>query len=261
VPGYDGAPIHPPIVTGLQHFLHNGPQLPSVQARIDMVLRDIDAHDRAIVIWVPGTSEYFIKPSFLKAAKRHLPGLGVTMIPYEGTWRLSSSVPDGTAVLAGVIRELRRRGDKRPIVLAGESQGAWIISNVLADPTLAREVARAALWGHPAAAEHQKFGLPGQVREVNNPDDLITMPLDENASKVLESVEQLSRMRVLTGVAGLAQFALQRPEVVGRLATQWMWAVPVVGKSHEDPHNYTKDFWRGARFLAQAIPARRAKKR
>lgn len=240
------------MIVGIGHLLSAAPELPSLAERVRLVLRDIDPADPAIAIWVPGTSEHHIDPQFLNAASKRLPGLHVTMIPYEATWRLSTSVPDGAAVLRGVIEGLRKRGDRRPILLAGESQGAWVISSVMSDRKMAREVTRAAIWGHPAAAP-QHFGRKGTVREVNNPTDVISMSLGGQANSVVHNVEQISRLDIIRGVGGLAGFAVKRPDIVKALVSQWLWAFPVVGRGKVDPHKYSDDFEHGAAFLATGM--------
>ena len=242
------------MLDGPKNLLHDPPALPSVAERVRMVVADLDLSSPALTIWVPGTSEYWIKQRFLDELRMKVPGSHVTMVPYEATWRFSTSVPDGVAVLRGVLDELRRRVPGRPVFLAGESQGAWIISTVLADPAYAAMVTRAALWGHPAAAP-QQFGRPGQVREVNSPGDIVTMELGERPGEVLAAVEQLSRRNFGTGLARLAGYAVQRPDMLVKLLKFWSFALPVIGKGKKNDHDYDDDFANGVLHLLGGLDA------
>jgi hypothetical protein len=164
-------------------------------------------------------------------------------------------VPDGVAVLEGVLAEVARRAPGKPVFLAGESQGAWIISTVLADPSYAKLVTRASIWGHPAAAP-QTFGRAGQVREVNAPGDIVTMELGERPGEVLAAVEQLSRRHFATGLARIAGYAVQRPDMLLKLLKFWMFAIPGLGKTHPNQHDYDDDIEHGIEFLVAGLDAR-----
>lgn len=241
-----------PMIEGPQHLLHDPPPLPSTAERIDMVCADLDWSAPAFTIWVPGTSEYWIKQRFLDELLAHAPGAHVTMIPYESTWRFSSSVPDGAAVLRGVLDHLQTRAPGRPILLAGESQGAWIISTILTDPDRARHVTSVAIWGHPAAAP-QEFGLNGQVREFNSEGDIVTMELGDRPAQVISAVEQLARRKFGTGLFRLASYAIQRPDMLVKLVKFWTFAMPVIGRDHQSDHDYDDDIPGGVTHLLDAL--------
>ena len=257
-PPKDQRGLKVPMIDGPKNLLHDPPPLPSVAERVKMVVADLDWDAPALTIWVPGTSEYWIKQRFIDELHLAVPGAHVTMIPYESTWRFSTSVPDGVAVLKGVLDEVRRRAPGKPVFLSGESQGAWIISTVLASPEYASLVTRAALWGHPAAAP-QTFGRPGQVREVNSPGDIVTMELGENPGEVLAAVEQLSRRNFGTGLTRLAGYAVQRPDMLAKLIKFWSFALPVIGKGKKNDHDYDDDIANGVQHLLGGLdPATRA---
>ncbi len=251
-PPKDQRGLKNPIGEGIEHLFHDPPALPSVAERIRLILADIDWSAPAIVIWIPGTSEYWIKQRFLDELGAKVRGAHVTMVPYESTWRFSTSVPDGESVLRGVLEEIRRRAPGRPVLLAGESQGAWIISRVLTDPELAKVVTRAAIWGHPAAAP-QQFGRPGQVREVNAPGDIVTVELGERPAEVLAGVEQLSKKHFGRGLATLAAYAVQRPDMLVRLLRFWSFALPIVGKGRRNEHDYDDDVVNGVQHLLDGL--------
>lgn len=244
-----------PMLEGPQHLLHDPPPLPSVDERVQMIIDDIDWSAPAITIWVPGTSEYWIKQRFLDELHRQAPGAHVTMVPYQATWRFSTSVPDGMAVLKGVLREIARRAPGRPVFLAGESQGSWVISATLTDPEFAKQVTRTSIWGHPAAAP-QEFGRAGAVRETNNPADIVTMKLGDNPAAVLAAVEQLSLRNFGVGLSRLAAYAVQRPDMLMKLLEFWSFALPIVGKGKQNAHDYDDDIVHGVDFLLEGLDPR-----
>lgn len=254
-PPKDQRGLKTPMLEGPQHLLRDPPPLPSVEQRVEMILADLDWDAPALTIWVPGTSEYWIKQRFLDELHLAAPGAHVTMIPYESTWRFSTSVPDGAAVLRGVLDAIRKRAPGRPVFLAGESQGAWIISTVLADPAFAKLVTRAALWGRPAAAP-QTFGLPGQVREVNAPGDIVTMELGDNPAEVLAAVEQLARRNVGTGLVRISGYAVRRPYMLVKLLKFWSFALPIVGNGQKSEHDYDDDIAGGVQHLLGGLTRR-----
>ncbi len=254
-PPKDQRGLKVPMIEGPQHLLHAPPPLPSVEERVRMVVDNLDFDAPALTIWVPGTSEYWIKQRFLDELHLAAPGAHVTMIPYESTWRFSTSVPDGVAVLEGVLEEIRRRAPGKPVFLSGESQGAWIISTVLTKPSFARMVTRAALWGHPAAAP-QEFGRPGQVREHNSPGDIVTMDLGDDPAAVLAAVEQLSRRNFGTGLTQLAGYAVQRPDMLVKLIKFWSFALPVIGRGKKNDHDYDDDIANGVQHLLAGLDAK-----
>ncbi|MCW2922510.1 MAG: hypothetical protein JWL76_2384 [Thermoleophilia bacterium] len=257
-PPKDQRGLKQPMIEGPQHLLHDPPPLPSVAERVRMIVADLDWNAPALTIWVPGTSEYWIKQRFIDELHLAAPGAHVTMIPYESTWRFSTSVPDGAAVLQGVLDEIHRRAPRKPVFLSGESQGAWIISKVLSDPAYASIVTRASIWGHPAAAP-QAFGRPGQVREHNSPGDIVTMELGNNPGAVLAAVEQLSRRNFGTGLAQIAAYAVQRPDMLVKLIRFWSYALPIVGKGKKNDHDYDDDLANGIQHLLGGLdPATRA---
>lgn len=242
-----------PLAEGPQHFFHEPPALPSVADRVRMILADIDWSSPVITIWVPGTSEYWIKQRFLDELHAVAPGAHVSMVPYEATWRFSTSVPDGVAVLQAVLDEIARRKPRRPVLLAGESQGAWVISQVLTRPKYAKLATRTSLWGHPAAAP-QTFGRAGSVREVNHPGDIVTLDLGDDAREVMAAVEQLSRKHYATALAKLSGYVVQNPKLLVQLLKFWSFAVPMPGRKPTDnAHDYDDDVATGIGFLLEGL--------
>lgn len=114
-----------------------------------------------ILLCVPGTYGGAYQSSMLVTARsvvRHAGGpVSISSIPYPNGVRdiLTRFLRVGERgeeqnVLALVLRRLRAAAPHRPILLAGESQGAWLIADTLrADPTLAAAVTRIVVFAKP----------------------------------------------------------------------------------------------------------------
>lgn len=113
-----------------------------------------------ILLCVPGTLGSSYETSMLAAARAFVKAadgpVSVASIPYRNgildavTRYLQIGVGADTNVLALVLDRLRQLAPGRPILLTGESQGAWLIADTLrADPKLAATVTRIALFAKP----------------------------------------------------------------------------------------------------------------
>lgn len=259
VPALAGAPAAasaPPgrpglggLLDALGRIVADPPALPSVQQRVAAMLRRIDLDADPIVIYVRGTNERDLRPEIRAAFERVLPGATVHQVEYEASWRFADSVPDGVAVLRGVLEAIRRRRPGARVLVAGESQGAWVAATVLADPAMSRIVARAVLWGAPAAAPVDfADGHDPRVRELNNRGDIVTMDLGARANGMLvAAIDRLARRDLAGGLLPILRYAVTHPAVLGALIAAQLWRVPVIGSRFPSPHGY--DFVAGVQFL------------
>lgn len=263
VVGVAGGPAAPPaqpsrpglggLLDALGRIVAEPPALPSVQQRVAAMLRRIDLDADPIVIYVRGTSERDLRPEIRAAFDRVLPGATVHQVEYQASWRFAKSVPDGVAVLRGVLEAIRRRRPGARVLLAGESQGAWVAATVLADPALSRVVTRAVLWGAPAAAPLDfADGHDPRVREFNNRGDIVTMDLGARANETLvAAIDRLARRDVVGGILPILGYAVTHPAVLGALIAAQLWRVPVIGSLFPSPHGY--DFVAGVQFLRSGV--------
>lgn len=239
------------LLDALRRIVAEPPALPSVQQRVEAMLRRIDLRADPIVIYVRGTSERDLRPEIRAAFDRVLPGTAVHQVDYQASWRFAESVPDGVAVLRGVLEAIaRRRGAGVRVLLAGESQGAWVAATALADPALSGIVTRAVLWGAPAAGPRDfADGHDPRVRELNNAGDIVTMDLGAGANETLvAAIDRLARRDITGGIVPILRYAVTHPAVLGALIAAQLWRVPVVGARFPSPHGY--DFVAGVQFLA-----------
>lgn len=130
----------------------------------DRIVADLLKGTGPILLVVPGTSGTSYQTSMFETARQAIElsrssGISIASIPYANSARdiavrLLTGYPKPEAnVLALVLERLKRFAPNRPVYLAGESQGAWQISDTLSrSPELGQAVQRVAL-----------FALPGMV--------------------------------------------------------------------------------------------------
>jgi hypothetical protein len=126
----------------------------------DRIVAEVLKGTGPILLVAPGTLGGQYDNSMLATARefaRKAPaGASIASIPYPNgviecvTRYLKIGIGPEQNVLALVIKRLRAAAPHRPILLAGESQGAWLISDTLhQDPSLAAAVTRVVLFAKP----------------------------------------------------------------------------------------------------------------
>jgi len=137
----------------------------SAQEVADGICATILQGSGPILLVVPGTLGVAYQSSMLATARALIAAskgapLSVASIPYPNgipdiaTRFLRIGVGEATNVLALVLKKLKAAAPHRPILLAGESQGAWLTADTLrADPALAAAVTRVALFAKPGFAQ------------------------------------------------------------------------------------------------------------
>jgi hypothetical protein len=127
-----------------------------------------------ILLCVPGTLGQAYQSSMLSLAravvKQARSSVSVASIPYPNG--VLDIVPrflgikgdEDQNVLALVLRKLHAAAPDRPILLGGESQGAWLIADTLkADPELAAAVTRVVMFAKPGFVD-----LPESIGQARN---------------------------------------------------------------------------------------------
>lgn len=214
--------------------------LPTPAERASAVVDSIDFSLDTVVLWMPGTSEHGIAEDVAETFRRRSVR-GAVAVPYQATWRMKESVPDGEATLRAVLDLVRARlrpGQK--LVLLGQSQGAWVISSVLRDPAYAALVHRTGLVAHPALAPahghdttagSEKLGPT--VREFNDPDDLVTRDLGQSAPAALDIVDAFARLEMGKAVGGALRMAFRDPALLQALVASQLFRVKGTANPHE----------------------------
>ena len=169
------------------------------KADAQRVLNSIDFSKRDIVLWVPGTSNHHV-PDRLAAAVHAAwkdGGASLTHVEYPATWDMRPSVATGVATMKLVLAGIAAQGGNHRVLVAGESQGAWVLGEALADPLLGRVVDRAVLFGHPGLAKtHYEGGRDPRVLEVNAEGDHVAAPVQGEAAKALDASVAINQKRL-----------------------------------------------------------------
>jgi hypothetical protein len=228
----------------------------------DRTLRSLDLSKPVVVLWVSGTANPKkgefpqIAPAFANAVYREFQdgNAGLGLMRYESSWNMRSSISTGVETLRLVLRGLKRR--HKQVLLAGESQGAWVISEALKDPVAHSAITRAALWGHPAvAATHFEDGHDPQVLETNHKWDHVSRPISGDRALAMEALIALESDMSLAKVPLLARALIANPvsgalALMSNLRDHLPLPIRVMIPEH---HNYSEDFLRGVEFLKAGL--------
>lgn len=228
-----------------------GTATPGLQRAVDQVLSQIDWSRRDIVLWMPGTSESHVPDPMRRAVVSAFDGVVPVAVPYEASWSLTQSVADGAEKLAAVLREIESRGGRHRVFLAGQSQGAWAISEVMSRPGTSDSVERAVLFGHPSFAAHHDhaFRHGDRILEINHSADSVSTPLSGDAQAGLRAFEGIAEGKVRGNVRPLLSLAVKNPGYLGKVLLGQRYRLPLVGERYPDPHVYTSDMAAGAAYL------------
>ena len=160
------------------------PEAGAAAAR-DAARRTLDSIDwdrDVLVISVPGT-EWGLSHELVDGvhAQAGADRASVVGLAYPAAAsQMTESVALGMATLELVLEEIRRRdpdGSRYHVALQGESQGAWIINDLLATQPFADTVDRINLLGLPSAATHDDaMRADARAHVTNHPLDPIAWP-------------------------------------------------------------------------------------
>ena len=172
---------------------------------------------------------------------------------------MAAGVALGKETLRLVLDEIRRRdpdGTKYHVALNGESQGAWVINDVLGEQPFQQTVDRAGLYGLPASREHDDVHRDDpRIRVTNHPFDPIAWPHLGPASIAAQAPGFILGGNWGDFPAAAAQIVLNPLHAatfgVGQLV------VMATGVHDRHPHLYTEHYGGdGAEFLLSGAPAR-----
>ncbi len=227
-------------------------------------LAQIDFTRGDLILWVPGTDCHSVHRDFERAVQ-YLYGVdgdySLSYLPYEASWQFRTSVPTGLATLKLVLEGIRQRldampqGSRRPrVLLAGTSQGAWLIGEALADPSVGSIVARAQLTGHPWLAKTQYVdGHDARVKELNHRLDQIAMPIKGDLTRGMDAMTAV-RTGTLKQHLGLVASAILANPIHGALLAQgYAREIPWLRPLLRDPHMYGYEMPRIVRWLRDGV--------
>ncbi len=186
----------------LQHGAIPDGMLPSTAAmqalspeqQAEKIVRSLMAGSGPILLCMPGTLgpsyQHAIAATARSLIRMHGGPVSIASMPYPNTVLdnakrfFARGRPDDNSVLSRVVRTLHKRAPHRPILIVGESQGAWAIAADLLNPEVARGVTRAVMFAKPgfqrlpeavAQAGGGAQGLPGPsgLLLINHTDDIV----------------------------------------------------------------------------------------
>jgi hypothetical protein len=215
------------------------------------VLDAIDFSKTDIVVWVPGTSNHGPHKDFKAAVEDSYRGEGSNLVAleYEATWHLRRSLPTGMATLRLVLEGIRARGGDHHVLLGGESQGAWIIGEVAADPAVSGVIDRAVLLGHPWLAAHQyPNGQDPRIRVFNHEGDQVTLPVKGDITVGLDAMIAIRTLN-LSGLGDVVKALAANPNHGVLMLKNLLYALPLLKSLIRNPHVYGPDMTRAVEYL------------
>jgi hypothetical protein len=233
----------------LSDFFTPPAQRPSVDERVSAVLAQIPETQSTVALWMPGTSDGAVHPAFQSAWVRRTATPAV-LVPYEASWRLVGSLADGEAVLRGVLDGLAARTTPLRIFLAGESQGAWAIANVLGESGRRDQVARVAVFGMPGLAPYRPSQQDPDWLTINHDQDPVVYPVRGDTTALREAIDYLARGQVFKSIPGFWCTTVANPSLLGIFV--WNKLTLLLSPNMPDPHNYSPAMARGVEFLLGA---------
>lgn len=221
-----------------------------LQARRDAerTLAELDLTRQVIVLWLPGTNRSGIPVTFSAPAHAAWGAyLSLAELRYPASLDVRRGVATGIATLEIVLAAIAASG-RHIVHVAGESQGSWVITEVLSNPRMRRIVDRAALLSNPwPASHHYVDGHDPRVLELDRRVDLVARRINGNVNDALEAAEGVLRFD-LRAIPKLLKVAWNNPGSALLLASTGLRLLTPGGRDR-DPHNY-EDMMPGAvRFL------------
>ncbi|MCW2928854.1 MAG: hypothetical protein JWM86_2822 [Thermoleophilia bacterium] len=230
------------------------------RADAERTLASLDFSRPDLVLWVPATGSHTIPADWQRATTEQFGDrASLALVDYPAATDFNDSVSTGQETLRLVLAGIAERGGEHRVSIAGHSQGAWVIGDRIADPTIGRMVDRAILYGHPAPArvDWSRSGDP-RVRQVDHPDDPFTWDVT-GGHQALAAIDEIRDGRGADGHRLEVRDTIQRGLTVAATAlvnpalAAYLVGQRVTAQSWEgtrDPHHYTQAYGSGAGFLA-----------
>lgn len=206
-----------------------------------------------IILWVPGTSSHHVNTMF--AASLSAFGDKATLVDYMASWDLEASIPDGVAKLTAaldVAARARKKGQR--ILVAGESQGALLISILLSKPRYRSIIDKAVLLGHPGISKDHFHDPNDKVLEINHKNDPATFDLSVSSSDVIDAVSKLIGKGDLSAIPFFLGLIFKMPMQAALASVVFLHKVPFLSWLAPDSHNYSGDMQAAVGWLLSKCP-------
>lgn len=188
-----------------------------------------------VIVWVPGTWGTAVHVGFEEAVRERLGDDAFLMhVAYPASTEFDASVRDGVEALFDTLSELEVTDEQR-VLVAGSSQGAWVIREAMADGRWSRDdVYRVATFGLPGMSEFEPR-RDDYVWDMASPFDAVTWDWNGPEARIVRYVTQVVRGRWWYLIPLLPWFVLNpRPTIgmTGLLMTHFR-------APRLSPHDYT----------------------
>jgi len=212
------------------------------------VIVGIDLSKRDIVLWVPGTSQHGVPDKLKDMVAKLMPDSTIVVVEYAATTRFASSRAEGMRNLVSILSVIKKRMRKgQRLFVAGESQGAWVVSDILANHKYYEMISGAVLLGHPGIAANH-FKDDPKVLEINHTDDIVTMA-DQGDMELAHNVERFLHGDLLTAPY-FVKYAISHPHIAAWLALLGISRIPYIGNLVPMFHDYSNDYLLATLWLA-----------
>ncbi|MCW2923122.1 MAG: Cutinase, partial [Thermoleophilia bacterium] len=227
-------------------LLPGKPDAKAARKLADAALAKVDWSKPDLVVWVPATDEHYFPSAMRAGVKRQFGDRASTvLLDYPADWNFAESVSTGMEALRLFLAGVAEHGGDRRVLLAGHSQGAWVIGDAMADPAVHAAVDRAVLLGDPGlAVTHYTDRRDAKVVEVTDRGDRLGAPVDGREA-LLEGMSRIDRGDTVGGGAELAGVAVHNPQLATYLAARSVDP----GQWKDDPHRYEHAMGDAATFL------------
>jgi hypothetical protein len=158
------------------------------------------------------------------------------------------SVATGVETLKLVLAGIAAMGGNHRVLLAGDSQGAWVLGEAIQDPMFRSVVDRAVMMGHPSlAASHFPASDPNII-EINKPDDPVATPVKGSPDDAVDTYTALYTFQ-LWRLPLILRTLILNPNQGVNLVTSLISLIPGLKGKIRNPHGYDEVMNQVAAFL------------
>ncbi|MBC7460649.1 MAG: cutinase family protein [Thermoleophilia bacterium] len=164
-----------------------GPHRDGIEAAVTKAYDAIDFSKRDIVIWMPSTDEHYLPAALRKGLEAAGLDGSAVMLDYPANFDFAPSVSTGMESLKELLARIAEQGGDHRVLLAGHSQGAWVIADAMENDTVHAMVDKAMLFGSPGTAvTHYTNRADPKVVEVDDKGDVLGQPVQERDALLSE---------------------------------------------------------------------------
>lgn len=196
-----------------------------------------------LVVWVPGTGGHEVHPAFKDSCDKILKNnYQLFVVEYPAQWDLENSVPAGIEKTKNLLLDLvTRKGPNQKVVVAGSSQGAWVLSDALDCEMAYKRIHRAVLMGHPGldgTGDHVA-NIPGEkIWEINHPNDAVTYPWKGREREITKTLSSAMRGDI-SDIFKMLWIGVTHPVITYKIVKLLLYHARIL-RFASSPHDYSQ---------------------